>query len=114
MKKEKITIEQIKDSFLNIPYGGEFTRAEIIKIVTDLHGDMEVIPSDYCYNRVNKGIDIEKNLKENNCLFEYISRNRYKYIGTGQCYSGDLYHQPKGCVECICGKINKGVVEWLK
>ena len=112
MKKDKITIEQIKEAFLNIPYGKEFTRAEIIKIVTDLYGPIEVIPSDYCYNRFNKGIDIEKNLKEKHCLFEYVSRNRYKYIKPGQLYSGNLYHKPKGSVECIVGKLNNGIVEW--
>ena len=56
--------------------------------------------------------DIEKNLKEHKCLFEYVSRNRYKYIGTGQSYTGFLYHHPKGSSENIVGKIENGVVEW--
>ena len=114
MKKDKITVEQVKEAFLNTSYGEEFTRAEIIKIVTNLYGVMEVIPSDYCYNRVNDGIDIERNLKEHKCLFEYVSRNRYKYIGAGKRYTGILYHKPKGSAECEVGKIKDGIIKWNK
>jgi hypothetical protein len=114
MKKEKITIEQVKEAFIKTPYGEEFTRTEIVKKVTDIYGYMEIIPSDYCYNRVNKGIDIEKNLKEHRCLFEYISRNRYKYIGAGQPFNGDLFHKPKSGKEYVVGKVKMSIVEWYK
>ena len=115
MKKDKITIEHMKEVFSNIPYGTEFTRPEIRKMVTDKYGNMEVIPSDFCYNRYNKDVNLEKNLREHRCLFEYIARNRYKYIGTGQLYSGNIYHQPKGSLEYVIGRINNGVVvEWYK
>ncbi len=73
---------------------------------------MDVSPSDYCYNRYNKGINIEKNLREDRCLFEYIERDRYKYIGIGVLYSGYLYHCPKGGVETVVGIIKNNVVEW--
>lgn len=110
MKKEQLTINQVINAFSNIPYGKEFTRSEILKLVTDLYGNMEVIPSDYCYNRVNNGIDIEKNLREHKCLFEYISKNRYKYLGVGKTYNGLLYHQPTGMPECIVGQITNGIL----
>ena len=111
---KKLTIDQVKNAFENIPVGQEFTRKEIVTIVTNLYGNMEVIPSDYCYNRVNNGIDIERNIKEHRCLFEYISRNRYRYIGVGQPYTGNLYHQAKGTPERIVGKIKNGVIEALE
>ena len=113
MKKDT-TIDKVIAAFENIPYGKELARSEIVTIVTDIYGDIEVIPSDYCYNRVNNGIDIEKNIRENKCLFEYVSRNRYRYIGTGKAYTGVLYHTPKGMSECIVGKITNGVIEWCK
>lgn len=114
MKKEKITIEQVIEVFANVPEGKEFTCAEIKKIVTDLFGNMEVIPSDYCYNRVNDGIDIDKNLREHRCLFEYVKRNRYKYIGVGKLYTGDLKKKPQGKPETVAGKITDSVVEWYE
>lgn len=36
-----------------------------------------VLPSDFCYNRTNDGIDF----KEDDRLFEYVKRNEYKYLG---------------------------------
>ena len=111
MKKRKLTIEQVISAFSDISCGREFTRSEIIKIVTDLYGGMEVIPSDYCYNRVNNGIDIEKNLREHKCLFVYVSRNKYRYIGPGKLYTGDLYHKPKGQPESVVGTIIDSVLK---
>lgn len=40
--------------------------------------------SDYCYNRINKGIDFK------NHLFIYLERGKYEYIGKNDCYSGDI------------------------
>ena len=114
MKREKITVELVKDAFENISAGEEFTCSEIKSIVTALYGNMEVIPSDYCYNRTNKGIDIEKNLKEQHCFFEYVGHNRYKYIGAGKLYSGNLFHKAKGRTESIVGKINNNEIEWYE
>jgi hypothetical protein len=36
-----------------------------------------VIPSDFCYNRINNGIQFKKE----NRIFEYLGRNQYKYLG---------------------------------
>ena len=59
----------VVDTFANTPINSEFTRSEIIKFVTSKHGcnPDSVMPSDYCYNRLNKGINYEKHLH----LFEY-------------------------------------------
>ena len=114
MRTGKITIEQVIDAFVNIPLGTEFTRSEIVTLVTNLYGNMEIIPSDYCYNRVNNGIDIKKNIADHRCLFEYLGYNRYKYIGIGKSYSGNLYPKPQGEAERIVGKINNSIVEEYK
>ncbi len=47
-----------------------------------------IIPSDYCYNRLNKGIKFDKH------LFIYLERNLYKYVGENYKYSGKVYHKP--------------------
>ena len=50
-----------------------------------------VLPSDFCYNRLNKGIGFE----ENNRLFEYVE-GKYKYLGENYPYTGKIYHKPYG------------------
>lgn len=59
-----------------------------------------VIPSDYCYNRVNKGIAFLKYPR----LFAYIGRGMYKCLGENYPYDGPVYAQPKGSkTEMIVG-----------
>lgn len=48
-----------------------------------------VILSDYCYNRLNKGITFK------NHLFIYLNRGMYKYIGENAPYSGFIYAYSK-------------------
>ena len=108
MLKEKIAIEQAKEAFVNVAKGKEFTCAEIKEIV----GNKNFIPSDYCYNRSNDGINIERNIVECLCLFIYVERNCYKYVGTDYLYEGDFWHNPKGGKEYIAGKIKNRRVIW--
>lgn len=49
-----------------------------------------VIPSDYCYNRLNRGIAFKKH------LFVRVGRSEYKYVGPEYPYSGRIYSRPKG------------------
>lgn len=49
-----------------------------------------VIPSDFCYNRVNDGM----NFRKDNRLFEYVERNSYKYLGENYAYAGKIRHKP--------------------
>jgi hypothetical protein len=50
-----------------------------------------VLPSDFCYNRVNEGIDFKQTTR----LFEYVN-GKYKYLGENCKYSGMIYRKPTG------------------
>jgi hypothetical protein len=56
-----------------------------------------VIPSDFCYNRVNSGI----RFRNDNRLFEYLGKSAYKYLGEKYPYTGKIYHKPQGSKEDI-------------
>lgn len=64
-----------------------------------------IIPSDYCYNRINDDFQSQKHPP----LFEYIGRNRYRCWGENQPYNGLIYQKPKGRTndeevgECVNG-----------
>lgn len=62
-----------------------------------------VIPSDYCYNRVNSGIEFGMESR----LFIYVERNTYEYVGEGFPYTGLIYHKPKK------SKSEIAVGEWI-
>lgn len=49
------------------------------------------IPSDYCYNRRNNGIEYEKQPH----YFLYLKRGKYKYVGEKYLYKGSPEHNPK-------------------
>lgn len=104
-----VAVEMI-NTLKDFAVGTEFSRSEIVGLVSEKFGRNpdSVIPSDYCYNRLNSGINYEKYLH----LFEYTDRNTYKYLGVDYPYTGKIYHKPKGgceiCVgEWVDGKIVK-------
>lgn len=62
-----------------------------------------IIPSDYCYNRLNKGIKFDKH------IFIYLERNRYKYVEEDYKYAGKVYHKPhKSSLEIVVGEWTNG------
>jgi len=71
--------EMYIEAFKNKTIGTEYTRAEIIKIMSDAFGVAEgsILPSDLCYNSSNKGI--EGNGKPR--LFLKKGRGLYEYVG---------------------------------
>lgn len=74
------------------PFTGQLlTAAEIKRIVNEQYGTLEssIIPSDYCYNRINKGTSSQKP------IFEYIDNGYYRYLGLDYKFSGPLYQKPK-------------------
>lgn len=101
-------LNMVVDTFANTPINSEFTRSEIIKFVTSKYGcnPDSVMPSDYCYNRLNKGINYEKHLH----LFEYTDAKTYRYLGLDYPYSGKIIHNPKGGCEIVVGELKDGVL----
>lgn len=63
-----------------------------------------VIPSDYCYNRINLGIDFTKH------VFIDIGK-RYKYVGRNFAYTGPIFWAEDRKNERIVGVWNSGRFE---
>ncbi|MBR4960192.1 MAG: hypothetical protein IKY52_04780 [Clostridia bacterium] len=83
---------------------GEHTisRAELYTLLGEkYHTKKEsVSPSDYCYNRINDGIDPYKKPM----LFEYLGKGQYLCLGENYPYNGNIYHK-----EQIVGICENGV-----
>ena len=76
------------------------TRAELKAFIQSRYNiaSGSIIPSDYCYNRINDGITLSKPT-----LFEYLGRSRYRCLGEKYPYNGDVYHK-----ELIAGTCQNG------
>jgi hypothetical protein len=83
--------EQIKE-VVEGKVGQVFTSNDIKQELKNRFGRNpdSVIPSDFCYNRVNDGIRFEVNTR----LFEYVD-GKYKYLGENCKYTGMIYHKKK-------------------
>ena len=102
-------VEEVRQTFKDVPIYTEFTTSEIKDMVYSKFGRNKgsVIPSDYCYNRCNKGIKYEKSLH----IFRFVESDRYVYLGENYTYTGYIYHKPKGSNEdIIVGRLEKGVL----
>lgn len=77
------------------------TRKELIRFIHENYGITEgsIIPSDYCYNRINDGITLSKPT-----LFEYLGGGKYRCLGENYPYNGDIYHK-----DFVVGKCENGV-----
>lgn len=102
-------LEKVQDSFNDCESGTEFSCREIIDKVVQKHGcnPESIIPSDYCYNRINNGINFQNYLH----IFEYLSNSKYKYLGTNYPYNGTIYHKPKGGIEVALGEWVNGNIK---
>lgn len=76
---KSVIFEQVKETMQQHPIGEILTTSQIKNEVNARFGAnrSSVIPSDYCYNRVNKGIDFSRG----HWLFIYAGRGKYKYVG---------------------------------
>lgn len=103
-------LDKVRDTFKNCEIGTELSRQEIINKVVIKHGCNlgSIIPSDYCYNRINNGIDFENFLH----IFEFLGSGMYKYLGESYPYSGTIFHKPKGGFEIAIGKWSNGVIDY--
>ena len=71
--------------------GEKFTRKEIIDLVVNTYpgtNRRSVIPSDYCYNRINSGDRFDFH------LFEWLDQDRYLCLGLNHPYTGTIYWRP--------------------
>lgn len=80
----------------------EMTRAELCALLTEKYQVTEgsVIPSDYCYNLVNDGIDPDKKPM----LFIHMDKGVYLCVGEHYPYDGPVTHNGK-----VVGKCRDGV-----
>lgn len=92
---------------LSIDFGTEYviTLQDLYGIFLKKYGTKEgsIIPSDYCYNRVNNGITLKKP-----AVFEFLGNGNYRCLGSNYPYNGAIYHKPKGQGEFIVGKCIDG------
>ena len=88
--------------------GYEISAQELKRLLVTCYGANEdsVIPPDYCYNRVNKGITFTKLPR----LLVRVDHGMYKCLGENYPFDGPVYAQPKGTkAEVIVGCWEKGV-----
>lgn len=87
-------VDEVIETFKNVEVHTIFTRSEIVEkvYIKFKRNKGSIIPSDYCYNRYNDGIDLKKHL----CLFRYTNDKKYEYLGLNFPFTGKIYHKPKG------------------
>ena len=78
-------LDEVRETFRNVPVGTEFSTAEIKQMVSSKFNRKpgSVIPSDYSYNMKNKG---KTGTLETFNLFFQIKRGLYKYVGENYKY----------------------------
>ena len=78
-------LDEVRETFRNIPFGTEFTTAEIKQMVNSKfnRNPTSVIPSDYSYNMTNKG---KIGRLETFNIFIQVKRGLFKYVGENYKY----------------------------
>ncbi|MCL1067230.1 hypothetical protein L2735_10465 [Shewanella olleyana] len=82
-----------------------FTTKKIKELCSEEYGlnPTSIIPTDYCYNRINNGIGNNKN------ILIYMGFGEFKFVGKSFKYQGWVYQRPRGKNEdLIVGKWNNG------
>ncbi len=76
---------------------------ELKKLVSERYGANKgsVIPSDYCYNIINKGIDPQKKPR----LLLQAKRGEYRCCGLNFPYNGPVMHKGRIVGQCVNGII---------
>lgn len=87
-------LDKVQDTFSDFQSGEVLSRSEIINFVHVKYGVTKgsIIPSDYCYNLVNKDKLSNRSLLDFN-LFKWIDSKTYIYIGKDQNYTGPIFHK---------------------
>jgi len=94
IKKDSITIkDEIEQFLLSMPINYEFStnwfKSELSKLYNRSEGSY--IPSDYCYNRKNKGINFDKQPH----YFLFLGKGVYRYVGKNYDYNGVIEQNPR-------------------
>lgn len=86
-------VEEIEEFVKSMPVDYEFSTGWFKKELSKKykHSVDSYIPSDYCYNRKNNGINYDKQPH----YFLYLKRNKYKYVGQNYTYTGEVEHNPR-------------------
>ena len=76
------------------------TKSELHDFIHDRYkiASGSIIPSDYCYNRINNGISLTKPT-----LFEHLDRGQYRCLGEGYPYNGSIWHKEQIIGSCVNG-----------
>ncbi|MCR5261460.1 MAG: hypothetical protein K6C94_06435 [Candidatus Gastranaerophilales bacterium] len=86
-------INEIEQFLLSMPINYEFStkwfKTELSKKYKRSRDSY--IPSDYCYNRKNNGINYDKQPH----YFLFLECGKYKYVGKNYIYKGLIEHKPK-------------------
>lgn len=86
------------------------SRVELYELLGTRYGRTSgsIIPSDYCYNRTNKGIEFLKKPR----LFFFHGDGMYECLGENYPFSGAVYTRKKGeSVDVEVGSWNNGVFQ---
>lgn len=85
---------------LHLEYGDEGIPAQVLQREAERIGGYRhgsVLPSDYCYNIINKASYSFQHL-----LLVLVNRGRYQYVGPGYSYTGPVMWRPKfGAVQQV-------------
>lgn len=84
---------------------GSIRRRDIVVRTVSASGCSKdsVLPSDYCYNRMNKA-----NESAQYPFLEWVSLGRYRFVGLDFPYNGPVYWKPKRERERVVGRCVKG------
>lgn len=86
-------VEEIEELLKSIPIGYKFSANWFKTALSKQYNRSEnsYIPSDYCYNRKNKGInyDIQPH------YFLRLGRGKYKYVGKNYVFKGEIEEKPR-------------------
>ena len=85
--------ERVADACKGLTVNEIYECYEIVDFIHSVTGikKSSLIPSDYCYNITNRGADGER-FNRWPRLFEYQAYNRYRYLGEGYRYNGDVVY----------------------
>lgn len=92
-KQENNIIKEIEEFLLDVPMDYVFSTSWLKNELSKKYKRSRdsYIPSDYCYNRTNKGINYDKQPH----YFLYLERGKYQYKGKNYVYSGNIEKKPR-------------------